>query len=56
MRADGAQLADIAGLVDAGVIRPVIDRTYAFGETPAALARVESGRAHGKVVVQVAMP
>ncbi|WP_085811406.1 NADP-dependent oxidoreductase [Sphingomonas sp. TZW2008] len=56
MRADGAQLADIAGLVDAGVIRPVIDRTYAFGDTPAALARVESGRARGKVVVQVAMP
>lgn len=54
MRADGAQLAKIAALVDAGAIRPVIDGVFSFDETPAAMARVESGRARGKVVVQVA--
>jgi NADPH:quinone reductase-like Zn-dependent oxidoreductase len=54
MRADGAQLAKIANLVDAGAIRPVIDRVLGFDETPAAMARVESGRARGKVVIQVA--
>lgn len=54
MRADGAQLAEIAALVDAGAIRPVIDQVFGFDETPAAMARVESGRSRGKVVVQVA--
>ena len=54
MRADGAQLAEIAKLVDAGVIRPVIDSVFGFAETPAAMARVQSGRSRGKVVIQVA--
>lgn len=54
MRADGAQLAEIAKLVDAGVIRPVIDHVFRFDETPAAMKRVESGRSRGKVVIQVA--
>ena len=54
MRADGAQLAEIAKLVDAGSIRPVIDSVFDFAETPTAMARVESGRARGKVVIQVA--
>jgi NADPH:quinone reductase-like Zn-dependent oxidoreductase len=56
MRADGAQLAEIAKLVDAGAIRPVIDRVFRFDETPAAMKRVESGRSRGKVVIQVATP
>ncbi|MDQ0465243.1 NADPH:quinone reductase-like Zn-dependent oxidoreductase [Caulobacter ginsengisoli] len=51
MRADGAQLAGIAGLVDAGAIRPVIDRVFAFADTPAALDRVASGHVRGKVVI-----
>jgi len=54
MRADGAQLAEIAKLVDAGTIRPVIDSVFGFDETPAAMKRVESGRSRGKVVIQVA--
>jgi hypothetical protein len=39
--------------VDAGAIRPVIDRVFRFDETPAAMQRVESGRSRGKVVIQV---
>lgn len=54
MHADGGQLAEIAKLVDAGTIRPVIDSEFAFGDTPAAMARVASGRARGKVVIAVA--
>jgi NADPH:quinone reductase-like Zn-dependent oxidoreductase len=54
MRADGGQLAEIAKLVDAGAIRPVIDQVFAFDETPVAMARVASGRARGKVVIRVA--
>jgi alcohol dehydrogenase len=54
MRADGAQLAEIAKLVDAGAIRPVIDQIFDFDETPAAMERVESGRSRGKVVIRIA--
>lgn len=53
MRPDGGQLGEIANLVDAGVIRPVIDQEFDFAETPAALDRSASGRARGKVVIQV---
>lgn len=55
MRPDGGQLGEIAKLVDAGVIRPVIDREFAFDETPAALDRSASGRARGKVVIHGAL-
>ena len=54
MRADGAQLTQIAKLIDAGAIRPVVDRVFPFAQTPEALAYVETGRAKGKVVVKVA--
>ena len=50
---DGEQLRDIAALVDAGAIRPVIDREFAFKELPEALAYLEAGRARGKVVLKV---
>ena len=51
MRASGEQLAEITALVDAGVIRPVIDRVFDFADTAAALDYVNSGRVKGKVVV-----
>ncbi len=54
MRADGAQLAQIAKLIDAGVIRPVVDKVFPFAQTPEALAYVETGRAKGKVVISAA--
>jgi NADPH:quinone reductase-like Zn-dependent oxidoreductase len=52
MRADGAQLGKLAALYDAGHLRPVLDRTFAFDQTLEALAYVESGKVKaGKVVV-----
>ncbi|WP_063064552.1 NADP-dependent oxidoreductase [Nocardia violaceofusca] len=52
MRADGAQLRELAALYDAGHLRPVLDSTFPFDRTPEALAYVESGKAKaGKVVV-----
>jgi NADPH:quinone reductase-like Zn-dependent oxidoreductase len=51
MRASGEQLRAIADLVDAGVIRPVVDRVFPFESTREAMAYVGSGRAKGKVVV-----
>ena len=53
MRAEGNQLRELAKLVDAGVIRPVIDKIYPFAEVNEAMAYVESGRAKGKIVIKV---
>lgn len=53
MRASGDQLREIASLVDAGVIRPVVDRAFPFDETQQALDYVETGRSKGKVVVKM---
>ncbi|WP_312151286.1 NADP-dependent oxidoreductase [Pseudomonas sp.] len=53
MRESGAQLAELAKLVEAGDIKPVVDRTYPLGSTRDALIYVAQGRAKGKVVVKV---
>jgi NADPH:quinone reductase-like Zn-dependent oxidoreductase len=51
MRANGAQLEELAALYDRGTLRPVLDRTFPFEETLEAMAYVEEGRANGKIVV-----
>lgn len=51
MRADGAQLEGITKLIEAGILRPVLDRVYPFDEAPQAIAHVEGGRAKGKIVL-----
>jgi NADPH:quinone reductase-like Zn-dependent oxidoreductase len=53
MRADGAQLREISTLIESGAIRPVVDKVFPFKDTNEALAHSESGRAKGKVVVQM---
>lgn len=53
MRASGEQLREITSLINAGIIRPVVDRVFPFESTNEALAYVENGRAKGKVVVKV---
>ena len=53
MRASGDQLSELTSLVDSGVIRPVVDRVFPFFKANEALAYVETGRAKGKVVVNV---
>lgn len=50
---DGRQLAEIGKLLEAGRIRPVIDKVFPFDQAKEALAYLEKGRARGKVVVQV---
>ncbi|MCR6475374.1 NADP-dependent oxidoreductase [Variovorax sp. ZS18.2.2] len=53
MRANGGQLREITRLIEAGAIRPVIDRVFPFASTNEALAYVEAGRAKGKVVIKL---
>lgn len=52
MHPEGSQLAQIGKLIEAGALRPIIDREFPFEETPAALERSASGRARGKVVIR----
>jgi alcohol dehydrogenase len=54
MKASGAQLRELAALIEAGHLRPVIDKVFSFESTNDALAYVETGRAKGKVVIQLA--
>lgn len=56
VRPDGGQLAQIGALLEAGSIRPVIDRVFPFLEAKQALAYLAQGRARGKVVVQLPQP
>lgn len=54
MKASGDQLREVTSLIEAGKIRPVVDRVFAFESTREALAYVEKGRAKaGKVVVRM---
>jgi len=53
MRADGSQLQEIASLVEANIIKPVVDKVFTFEQTNDALEYVESGRAKGKVVIRM---
>lgn len=54
MHPSGAELGELARLMEAGTLVPVIDRVFPFEEVAAAFAYLESGRAKGKVVVRLA--
>ena len=47
------ELCEISALIDAGAIRPVVDRVFPFESTKEAMAYVNTGRAKGKVVVKM---
>jgi NADPH:quinone reductase-like Zn-dependent oxidoreductase len=46
-------LVVLKGLIEAGTVTPVIDRTYPLSETAQAVGRVGQGHARGKVVISV---
>ena len=46
-------LAELTKLLEAGTVKPVIDRTYRLRDVAGALRYLETGRARGKVVVAV---
>ena len=48
-----ADLQDLVRVVAATGLRPVIDRTFAFDEAPAAFERLRSGQHVGKIVIRV---
>ncbi len=44
-------LTILSDLMQAGKVKPVIDKLYSFGEVPEALGYLEKGHARGKVVI-----
>ncbi len=44
-------VATITGMIAAGTVRPLIDRTFALADLVDALRHVDDGRANGKVIV-----
>ncbi|KAF7704831.1 reticulon-4-interacting protein 1 homolog, mitochondrial [Silurus meridionalis] len=49
----GSALDDVSEMVDAGKIRPVVEKTFSFSQVPQAMEKVEQGHARGKIVVTV---
>jgi NADPH:quinone reductase-like Zn-dependent oxidoreductase len=49
-----ADLQVLADLMQAGTVTPVIDRCYPLSASAEALRHLESGHAHGKIVVTIA--
>lgn len=49
---DRNDLVEIATMVDAGSLRPVIEKVYGFAQAPDALRHLASHRVRGKVVVR----
>ena len=53
-RADTAQLDEIAKLVDAGMVRPIVEAVFPLNEARRAQELSQTGHARGKIVLQVA--
>ncbi|MFD9728896.1 NADP-dependent oxidoreductase [Streptomyces sp. NPDC059072] len=53
MRPHGEQLAHLAGLVEAGRLRPIVETVFPLDEASEALQKVERGGARGKTVIGV---
>jgi len=53
VRSSGAQLGELAALLDAGTVRVAIDSTFALSQARQAHARAEQGHIQGKIVMTV---
>lgn len=51
MHPSGEDLSELARLVDAGAVKVILDSVYPFERIADAMAKLESGRAKGKIVV-----
>jgi hypothetical protein len=54
VRADGCQLSQIAGLIDAGELRVFVEATFPLTRARAAYRRAQRGKMRGKIALQVA--
>jgi NADPH:quinone reductase-like Zn-dependent oxidoreductase len=51
MHPSGEDLSELGRLVDAGAVKVILDSVYPFERSDEAMAKLESGRAKGKIVV-----
>lgn len=49
----GKNLLEISALIDAGVVRPLVDSIWELEEFEMAFARLEEGHAQGKIIIKV---
>jgi NADPH:quinone reductase-like Zn-dependent oxidoreductase len=54
-RPNAAQLSEIAALVDRGVVRPVVERTFPLELVADAHRAIESGKTRGKIVIDMSL-
>lgn len=52
-KANQKDLVFMKEILEAGKVRPIIDRSYKLSEVPEAFRYFEEGHAHGKVVITV---
>ncbi len=53
MSPDGKMLSELLALMDAGAVKPVIDRVYSMDQSSDAYDQLATGRAVGKIVVSI---
>ncbi|MFO1427588.1 MAG: zinc-binding dehydrogenase [Steroidobacteraceae bacterium] len=53
---DARDLETLAGMLQAGQIMPLVDRTYPLEQAAEAIRYLETGRARSKVVIAVDAP
>ncbi|WP_242268009.1 NADP-dependent oxidoreductase [Bacillus cereus group sp. BfR-BA-01352] len=53
MKPSGDQLRTIANYIEAGKIKPIIDRVFSFEDAQKAMEYSEAGRAKGKIIVKI---
>jgi alcohol dehydrogenase len=51
MHPSGEDLSELARLVDTAAVKVIVDSVYPFGHIADAMAKLESGRAKGKIIV-----
>lgn len=52
-KANATDLAALTKMIEDGKVKPVLDETYPFADLPAAITYLETGRARGKIVVEI---
>jgi alcohol dehydrogenase len=53
MKPSGEQLRIIANFIEAGKIKPIIDKVFSFKDAQKAMEYAESGRAKGKIILKI---
>jgi alcohol dehydrogenase len=53
MHLSGEDLRELGRLIEAGAVKVILDSVYPFERIAEAMAKLESGRAKGKIVVSM---